>query len=63
MIQQQQQKTSQWVLTPVQFNLVLIHFYDDECFGPGHEEGWAMNFVQDRSLKTMGELVPQCLAN
>ena len=26
MIQQQQQKTSQWVLTSVQFNLVLWYF-------------------------------------
>ena len=33
---------------------VPLGVHDDECSGPGQEEGWAMNFVQDRSLKPWG---------
>ena len=29
------------LLTGYYFN--SFYFHDDECFGPGHEEGWTIN--------------------
>ena len=56
MIQQQQQQTSQWVLTPVQFNLV------DNSNQAASSENNSAQLVDSSEKKTAGSPVKVCIS-